>query len=50
MRVQHDRFGMGTVKELEGHGIDAKAVVDFDNVGAKRLFLRFAKLTPVTDK
>ena len=50
MRVQHDRFGMGTVKELEGHGIDAKAVVDFDNVGAKKLFLRFAKLTPVTDK
>ena len=47
MRVQHDRFGLGTVKELEGHGIDAKAVVVFDNAGSKRLFLRFAKLTPV---
>ncbi len=44
MRVEHERFGQGTVKEMEGHGADVKAVVTFDKVGDKKLLLRFAKL------
>lgn len=42
-RIEHSRFGQGTVTALTGTGIDAKATVDFDNVGTKQLLLRFAK-------
>jgi len=42
-RIEHARFGQGTVTALTGTGIDAKATVDFDNVGTKQLLLRFAK-------
>ncbi|MEE1287851.1 MAG: ATP-dependent DNA helicase, partial [Bacteroidaceae bacterium] len=42
-RILHDRFGSGVVTAIEGKGIDAKAKVDFDNVGIKQLLLRFAK-------
>lgn len=44
MRVEHERFGLGTVQQLEDSGVDAKAIVLFDNAGTKRLFLRFARL------
>lgn len=43
-RVIHDRFGLGTVKEIIGEGADRKAVINFDNAGEKRLLLKFAKL------
>ncbi len=42
--VQHSRFGRGKVLTLEGSGLDAKATVEFDNVGRKQLLLRFAKI------
>ena len=42
-RVEHARFGMGTVVALEGTGLDTKATVDFDNAGRKQLLLRFAR-------
>ena len=42
-RIEHQRFGKGTVKELRGSNADTLAVVDFDNVGEKKLLLRFAK-------
>ena len=44
-RIEHTRFGQGTVTALSGTGIDAKATVAFDNVGSKQLLLRFAKLS-----
>ena len=44
MRVVHDRFGMGTVKELTGSSSDRKATIAFDNAGEKKLLLKFAKL------
>ncbi|MBO5678043.1 MAG: UvrD-helicase domain-containing protein [Bacteroidaceae bacterium] len=46
--VQHERFGMGTVRELDGSGNGAKAVVDFQGVGQKTLLLSFAKLKVIT--
>lgn len=46
--VNHSRFGKGAVVAVEGVGIDAKATVDFDNVGRKVLLLRFAKFTVVS--
>ena len=42
-RVEHARFGMGTVVALEGSGLDQKATVDFDNAGRKQLLMRFAR-------
>ncbi len=46
-RVKHQRFGMGTIKELEGAGPNKKAIIQFDNVGEKKLLLKFAKLEKV---
>ncbi|HAD96265.1 MAG TPA: ATP-dependent DNA helicase [Cryomorphaceae bacterium] len=43
-RVKHQRFGLGTVSDLEGSGPNKKALIEFDNVGEKKLLLKFAKL------
>ena len=43
-RVQHQRFGFGTVAEIEGDGPNRKAVVNFDALGEKKLVLKFAKM------
>lgn len=43
-RVKHQRFGHGRIKEMEGSGPNKKAVIQFDNVGEKKLLLKFAKL------
>ena len=43
-RVEHDRFGYGTILSMEGEGPNKKAVVAFDNGGNKTLLLKFAKL------
>lgn len=44
MRVEHNKFGLGTVKLLEGREEDRKATVSFDSKGEKVLLLRYAKL------
>ncbi len=43
MRIEHQRFGMGTVIKVEGTGENEKATVEFRNVGTKQLLLKFAK-------
>ncbi|PID93021.1 MAG: ATP-dependent DNA helicase [Bacteroidetes bacterium] len=43
MKVEHPRFGIGTVKLLEGQGSNTKATVEFP-IGKKQLLLKFAKL------
>ena len=45
--VEHSRFGIGTVTELNGEGVDQKATIQFENAGEKKLLLRFAKLKPL---
>jgi len=47
-RVTHQRFGHGKIKEMEGAGPNKKAVIQFDNVGEKKLLLKFAKLEKVS--
>lgn len=42
-RIRHQRFGVGTVREIQGTGLDTKATVEFENVGTKQLLLRFSK-------
>ena len=44
-KIEHQRFGVGTVLKLEGSGEDAKATVQFVNSGTKQLLLKFAKFT-----
>ena len=44
MRVEHNRFGLGTVTEISGSGENRKAKIFFDNYGEKLLLLRFAKI------
>ncbi len=43
-RVRHPRFGAGTVTQLDGHGIDLKAIIDFESVGTKKVMVRYANL------
>ena len=42
-KIEHQRFGVGTVLKLEGSGENAKATVQFVNSGTKQLLLKFAK-------
>jgi DNA helicase-2/ATP-dependent DNA helicase PcrA len=45
--VEHERFGIGEVLNMEGEDESAKVTVLFKNVGNKQLLLRFAKLKVV---
>ncbi|WP_345269449.1 ATP-dependent helicase [Nibrella viscosa] len=44
MRVEHMKFGFGTVKLVDQNGTDRKAVIQFETAGEKTLLLSFAKL------
>jgi DNA helicase-2/ATP-dependent DNA helicase PcrA len=45
-RVRHVKFGVGTVRRLEGSGDNRKVTVYFRSVGPKKLLLKFAGLEP----
>ena len=42
-KIEHQRFGIGTVIRIEGTGENTKATVEFRNTGTKQLLLKFAK-------
>ena len=42
-KIEHQRFGIGTVVRIEGTGENTKATVEFRNAGTKQLLLKFAK-------
>jgi DNA helicase-2/ATP-dependent DNA helicase PcrA len=44
MKVRHGKFGVGTVRKIEGEDEGQKVVVWFNSVGPKKLLLRFAGL------
>ena len=44
VNVKHQLFGMGTIKKIDFHSDQKKAIVNFKNVGEKTLLLNFAKL------
>jgi DNA helicase-2/ATP-dependent DNA helicase PcrA len=46
-RVKHGIFGIGTILEINGEGDNAKAKIDFDNLGIKQLLLKYSKLEKV---
>ena len=41
--IEHERFGIGSVLEVEGSGDNTKARIRFLNVGEKTLLLKFAR-------
>ena len=44
MRVRHAKFGVGTIRKIEGAGDSQKVIVWFNSVGPKKLLVRFAGL------
>ena len=44
VNVKHEIFGIGTIKKVDNHSNQKKAIVNFKNVGEKTLLLNFAKL------
>ena len=44
-KIEHQRFGVGVVRKIEGQGENAKATVEFQNSGVKQLLLKYAKYT-----
>ncbi len=48
MKVEHPKFGFGTVVQMDISGADKKARINFNDVGEKTLLLSFAKLRIVS--
>jgi len=44
MEVEHQRFGLGKVVQLEGAMPDTKATIFFQGLGQKQILLKFAKI------
>jgi DNA helicase-2/ATP-dependent DNA helicase PcrA len=45
-RIEHNRFGLGTILELSGRAPEMKARIRFDTFGEKLLLLKYAKIRP----
>lgn len=43
MKIEHSRFGIGTISDIDTSHTDARISVDFDNTGSRVLLLKFAK-------
>jgi DNA helicase-2/ATP-dependent DNA helicase PcrA len=48
-KVNHKKWGEGTVVKVTGDGKNAELDVAFDNEGIKRLLAEFAPITKVTN-
>ena len=46
-RVKHPSWGIGIVRDCYGDGDDAKVMVNFPQIGVKRLAVRFANLEKI---
>jgi DNA helicase-2/ATP-dependent DNA helicase PcrA len=47
MRVRHAKFGIGSIRKIEGRGDEQKVIVWFNTAGPKKLLVRFAGLERV---
>lgn len=45
LRICHQRFGNGVITDIDYVSSDTTIIVEFDNVGTKKLLLRFAKFS-----
>ena len=46
-RVRHVKFGKGTVTDIKEGGRDHEVTIEFDSVGTRKMFAKFAKLVKV---
>jgi DNA helicase-2/ATP-dependent DNA helicase PcrA len=46
IRIAHPRFGLGEIVTISGFGRDAKAEIEFDEVGRKKILVAYAGLRP----
>jgi DNA helicase-2/ATP-dependent DNA helicase PcrA len=46
-RVRHPKWGVGVVRDCYGDGDEQKVMVNFPNIGIKKLVLRFANLEKI---
>ncbi|MBI5404335.1 MAG: UvrD-helicase domain-containing protein [Ignavibacteriae bacterium] len=44
VNIYHDTFGKGTVISVSGKGLDKKADIYFDDIGLKKIILKYAKM------
>ena len=44
MKIEHQKFGFGVIKEIEGSAHNPIALILFDNNGEKKIMLNYAKL------
>lgn len=45
MKVEHQKFGFGTISRIDGGQSNRMATIHFDNVGEKKIMLQYAKLS-----
>ena len=50
MRIEHAKFGAGTINNIDSSGPDARMTVDFDTTDSRTLMLKFAKFAIIEDK
>ena len=46
-RVRHVKFGEGTVTDIKEGGRDHEVTIEFDSVGTRKMFAKFARLVKV---
>ena len=46
-RIEHNRFGPGTIKSITGEEPDRKSRIVFDKFGEKIMLLKFAKMRKI---
>lgn len=49
MRIEHSKFGRGTITSIDDSRADTRISVDFENTGSRVLLLKFARFTILTD-
>lgn len=47
--IEHQKFGIGRIVQIDGNGENTKATVDFRNSGRRQLLLKFAKFKVLED-
>ena len=45
MKIEHQKFGFGVIKEIEGSAHNPIATILFDKNGEKKIMLNYAKLS-----
>lgn len=44
MNIEHHRFGLGKVVQVEGNGDSLKATIEFNEIGQKQILVKYARM------